>query len=66
MPRKYKDIKDAVLKDIAEFMCAVARTAPKTRGQDNLIIAILTKPEKQKTDWKQNNAKGQQSENLKA
>lgn len=43
MPRKYDDIKDPALKDIAEFMCVAARTAPKTRGKDNLIIATLDK-----------------------
>jgi uncharacterized ferredoxin-like protein len=48
MPRKYKDIKDAVLKDVAELMCSSARTAPKTRGRDNIVITILDKSEKKK------------------
>lgn len=33
---------------IAELMCAAARTAPKARGADNIVTAILTDgPEKQ-------------------
>ncbi|MFH1664604.1 MAG: DUF2148 domain-containing protein [Candidatus Omnitrophota bacterium] len=48
MPRKYTDIKNSALKDVAEFMCVAARTAPKTRGRDNLEIAILDADEKQK------------------
>ncbi|MFA5137935.1 MAG: DUF2148 domain-containing protein [Elusimicrobiota bacterium] len=46
MPRDYEDVKQAVLKDVAEAMCVAARTAPKTRGQDHLIIALLKKEEK--------------------
>ena len=48
MARRYKDIKSEVLKDVAEFMCVAARTAPKTRGQDNLRVAMLGKADKQK------------------
>jgi len=48
MTRKYEDIKEDVLKDVAEFMCAAARTAPKTRGIDNLVIVILDKAEREK------------------
>jgi uncharacterized ferredoxin-like protein len=48
MGRKYDEIKNAVLKDVAEFMCAMGRTAPKTRGRDNLVITILDGPEKKK------------------
>ncbi|RKY43279.1 MAG: ferredoxin [Candidatus Makaraimicrobium thalassicum] len=33
---------------MAEFMCVAARTAPKTRGQDNLTITILDRPDRQK------------------
>ncbi|MCM8776476.1 MAG: DUF2148 domain-containing protein [Candidatus Omnitrophica bacterium] len=29
------------LRDIAEKMCLAARTAPKGRGEDNLVIALL-------------------------
>jgi len=46
MARMYEDIKEHVLKDIAELMCTTARTAPKTRGKDNLVIAILETEEK--------------------
>jgi len=48
MPRKYNSIKEEVLKDISEMMCVAARTAPKTRGIDNLVIVTLTKDEKKK------------------
>ena len=43
MPRKYESIRNEVLKDVAELMCTAAKTAPKTRGKDNLVITILTK-----------------------
>ncbi len=46
MPINYNDIRKNVLKDVAENMCVAARTAPKTRGIDNLVIAILTDTEK--------------------
>ena len=45
MARNYKDMRDAALKDVSEFMCVSARTAPKTRGKDNLIIVTLGKAE---------------------
>ncbi|MCK5451509.1 MAG: ferredoxin [Candidatus Omnitrophica bacterium] len=48
MSTKYENIRKAALKDVAKFMCVAARTAPKTRGQDHLIVIILTKTEKQK------------------
>lgn len=46
MARDYEDIRKSAIKDVAEFMCVAARTAPKTRGQDNLIISILDAQEK--------------------
>ena len=48
MPKKYNSIKKEALKTMAELMCTAARTAPKTRGRDNLIIVLLTKDEKKK------------------
>lgn len=48
MPRKYKEIQEKALKNLAEAMCVSARTAPKTRGQDNLVITILSKEDKRK------------------
>lgn len=48
MPIKYDKLKDSALKDVAEFMAIAARTAPKTKGQDNLIIVMLTKTDKHK------------------
>jgi len=46
MPKKYDGIKRSVLKNIAEQMCTSARTAPKTRGIDNLVIVLLTETDK--------------------
>jgi len=43
MVRTYDEIKNAAVKDAAEFMCVSARTAPKAKGADNLEIIILTK-----------------------
>ncbi len=44
----YNRAKDSALKDIAEFMAIACRTAPKTRGRDNLeIIIIDSEQEKQ-------------------
>ncbi|MBF0479767.1 MAG: ferredoxin [Candidatus Omnitrophica bacterium] len=37
---KYEDIKTPVVRDIAKRMCIAARTAPKGRGVDNLLITI--------------------------
>lgn len=48
MPLKYNNMKNSTLKNVAEFMCAAARTAPKAKGQDNLEIIILTKKDIQK------------------
>ncbi len=46
MTRKYENIRRNALKDISEFMCVAARTAPKTCGRDHLIISILDEPER--------------------
>ena len=48
MPKNYKTIKRSALEDVANFMCSAARTAPKTKGRDNLVIATLTREEKKK------------------
>jgi uncharacterized ferredoxin-like protein len=48
MPRKYKSIQESALKDVAEFMCLSARTAPKAKGQDNLVIIILDEKDKKR------------------
>ena len=39
---KETEFKDDALKNIAEKMCIAARTAPKTRGQDQLVTLIIT------------------------
>ena len=48
MPRTYRNARDSALKDVVDFMCVAARTAPKTRGKDNLVIAALTRPDKKR------------------
>jgi len=49
MTRKYDAISKDTLKDVAEFMAVAARTAPKTRGRDNLeIVTIDDEKEKAK------------------
>ncbi|MBD3380242.1 MAG: ferredoxin [Candidatus Omnitrophica bacterium] len=48
MPLKFNKIQKSGLKNVAELMCTAARTAPKTRGRDHLVIATLTKEDKKK------------------
>jgi len=48
MPRKYTEVNKSALKDVAEFMCIAARTAPKAKGMDNLVIIALTESDKKK------------------
>jgi len=48
MVRTYDEIRKAAAKDVAEFMCVSARTAPKAKGADNLEIIILNKKDIQK------------------
>ncbi|MFA6636670.1 MAG: DUF2148 domain-containing protein [Candidatus Omnitrophota bacterium] len=48
MPRNYENIKRSALKSIAEKMCVSARTAPKAKGVDNLVITIIEKENKRK------------------
>ncbi len=38
-----EEFKEGTLEHIAEEMCIAARTAPKTRGKDQLIFAIVKK-----------------------
>ena len=42
--RKSIDLERAAVKDIAEFMAAAARTAPKTRGIDNIDTIVIDLP----------------------
>lgn len=44
----YLSIKKKALKDIAGYMCIRARTAPKAKGRDNLVIAIADEKQKKK------------------
>ncbi|MFH2202324.1 MAG: DUF2148 domain-containing protein [Elusimicrobiota bacterium] len=46
MPIPYRRLKNAALQDVAAHMCVAARTAPKTKGKDFLIITALTKADK--------------------
>ncbi|KJJ84050.1 ferredoxin [Candidatus Omnitrophus magneticus] len=48
MSMGFEKIRKSALKDVAEFMCVSARTAPKARGTDNLVIMILDESEKEK------------------
>jgi uncharacterized ferredoxin-like protein len=41
-----KQMEEKVVMDTASRMCAAARTAPKTRGIDNIITLVLTGTEK--------------------
>ncbi|PIU41993.1 MAG: ferredoxin [Candidatus Omnitrophica bacterium CG07_land_8_20_14_0_80_42_15] len=41
MAGQYEKISKNALKDVAEFMCVAARTAPKAKGVDNLEILII-------------------------
>ena len=42
--RKSIDLEHAAVKDIAEFMAVAARTAPKTRGIDNIETIVVDTP----------------------
>jgi len=42
--RKSADLERAAVKDVAEFMAASARTAPKTRGIDNIETVVIEGP----------------------
>jgi uncharacterized ferredoxin-like protein len=48
MPSRYQTIKKQALDDIARYMCLSARTAPKAKGRDNLVIITLTPKERRK------------------
>lgn len=48
MQKSFSKIRRDALDDVARFMCVAARTAPKTRGQDHLVIGMLTKAEKKR------------------
>ena len=37
---KESDFKDKILDELAEEMCVAARTAPKAKGIDNIVVAI--------------------------
>jgi uncharacterized ferredoxin-like protein len=45
----YKKARDAALKDVTEFMAVACRTAPKTRGRDNLEILIVDSDKERST-----------------
>jgi uncharacterized ferredoxin-like protein len=43
--RKSPELEDAAVKSVAEFMAASARTAPKTRGRDNIEVVVISEAE---------------------
>lgn len=46
MAADFEKIKASAIKGIAEKMCVAARTAPKAKGMDNLVITIAEKKDK--------------------
>ncbi len=48
MIEKGLDIEKKVIGRVAEFMCASARTAPKAKGMDNMVTAIITGKDKER------------------
>ncbi len=43
---KGKDMERKAVEEVAELMCAAARTAPKGKGVDNLVTLVVTGEEK--------------------
>lgn len=41
MITKSNEIEDRAIEQVAELMCLAARTAPKARGVDNLVVMII-------------------------
>lgn len=48
MIRKSREIEELAVENVAELMCAAARTAPKGKGQDNLVTLIVKGATKQR------------------
>lgn len=48
MIEKGLDAEKKVIERVAEFMCASARTAPKAKGIDNIVTAIITGKDKER------------------
>ena len=48
MIKRHKQIESDTLDHVANLLCAAARTAPKTRGVDNLEIIIIAGEEKER------------------
>lgn len=48
MPVDFEEFKKKAVKGVAEQLALTARTAPKGRGRDNMVICILTEEEKKK------------------
>lgn len=48
MIRKSREIEERAVETVAELMCAAARTAPKGKGQDNLLTLIVKGATKQR------------------
>lgn len=39
--KRSNELEDTAISGVASFMAAAARTAPKTRGVDNIVIAVI-------------------------
>lgn len=48
MIRKSQEIEERAVETVAELMCVAARTAPKGKGQDNLLTLIIKGATKQR------------------
>ena len=48
MIEKGRDAEKEVIKRVAGFMCASARTAPKAKGMDNIVTAIISDEDKKR------------------
>jgi uncharacterized ferredoxin-like protein len=47
MPIDFEEFKNKAVRDVAEQIALAARTAPKGRGRDNVLICVLTEEEKE-------------------
>ena len=48
MIEKGVEAEKEVIRRVAEFMCASARTAPKAKGMDNIVTAIISDEDKKR------------------
>ena len=48
MPISYSRLKNAALQDVVQHLAVAARTAPKTKGRDFLVVIALTQADKKR------------------